>query len=112
MPPSSLRKGSIDELLATLNANQRTAVDWKGKPLLVLAGPGSGKTLVLTLRVAELLRKSKGKRFKVLGLTFTNKAATEMRERVEDLVPEAADRTLLTTFHSFEADILRKNGSH
>jgi DNA helicase II / ATP-dependent DNA helicase PcrA len=112
MPRSSLQKGSIDELLATLNANQRRAVDWQGKPLLVLAGPGSGKTLVLTLRVAELLRKSKGKRFKVLGLTFTNKAATEMRERVEDLVPEAADRTLLTTFHSFAADILRQHGSH
>ena len=112
MPPLSLQRSSVDELIATLNANQRAAVEWKGKPLLVLAGPGSGKTLVLTLRIAELLRKSKGKRFKVLGLTFTNKAATEMRERVEDLVPEAANRTLLTTFHSFAADILRQHGSH
>lgn len=95
-----------------LNENQRIAIDWNEGPLLVLAGPGSGKTRVLTMRVAKLLADSPGKRFRVLGLTFTNKAAAEMRTRVEQLVPDCRERVLLTTFHSFCADILRQHGSH
>lgn len=95
-----------------LNSNQLEAVQWSRGPLLVLAGPGSGKTLVLTLRIARLLKESPEKRFRVLGLTFTNKAAAEMRTRIEQLVPAAAERTLLTTFHSFAADVLRQHGSH
>lgn len=98
--------------LESLNANQRLAVEWDESPLLVLAGPGSGKTRVLTMRVAKLILDSPGKRFRVLGLTFTNKAAAEMRQRVEELVPDCSDRVLLTTFHSFCADILRQHGSH
>jgi len=96
----------------SLNASQRTAVLWNEGPLLVLAGPGSGKTRVLTLRIAHLLAESVGKRFRVLGLTFTNKAAAEMRTRVEQLIGNQTDRALLTTFHSFSADILRQHGSH
>ena len=95
-----------------LNENQRIAIDWNEGPLLVLAGPGSGKTRVLTMRVARLLADSPGKRFRVLGLTFTNKAAAEMRTRVEQMVPDCRERVLLTTFHSFCADILRQHGSH
>jgi len=95
-----------------LNINQRQAVEWDRGPLLVLAGPGSGKTLVLTLRIARLIRASKGKRFRILGLTFTTKAASEMKERVDQLVPEATDRVSLSTFHSFSAEILRQHGSH
>ena len=95
-----------------LNENQRIAIDWNEGPLLVLAGPGSGKTRVLTMRTARLLADSPGKRFRVLGLTFTNKAAAEMRSRVEEMVPDCCDRVLLTTFHSFCADILRQHGSH
>jgi len=98
--------------LRSLNANQRLAVEWEESPLLVLAGPGSGKTRVLTIRVARLILGSQGKHFRVLGLTFTNKAAAEMRQRMEELVPDCRDRTLLTTFHSFCADILRQHGSH
>ena len=98
--------------LDTLNANQRLAVEWNGGPLLVLAGPGSGKTRVLTMRVAKLILDAPEKRFRVLGLTFTNKAAAEMRTRVEQMVPECRERVLLTTFHSFCADILRQHGSH
>ncbi|MHB8202077.1 MAG: ATP-dependent helicase [Desulfomonilaceae bacterium] len=98
--------------LESLNFNQRLAVEWNNGPLLVLAGPGSGKTRVLTMRVAKLITESPCKRFRVLGLTFTNKAAAEMRQRVEDLVPACRDRVLLTTFHSFCADILRQHGSH
>jgi DNA helicase-2/ATP-dependent DNA helicase PcrA len=98
--------------LQSLNENQLAAVEWLNGPLLVLAGPGSGKTRVLTFRIARLVEASVGKHFKVLALTFTNKAAAEMRERVESLVPNASERTLLTTFHSFAADILRQHGHH
>lgn len=96
----------------SLNDNQRRAVFWGDGPLLVLAGPGSGKTRVLTMRVARLLKDSRGKRFKVLALTFTSKAAAEMRERVDTLVPIDRERALLTTFHSFAADVLRQHGHH
>jgi DNA helicase II / ATP-dependent DNA helicase PcrA len=95
-----------------LNTNQLLAVEWTEGPLLVLAGPGSGKTRVLTMRVAKLVLDSPEKRFRVLGLTFTNKAAGEMRQRVEELVPDCRGRVLLTTFHSFCADILRQHGIH
>jgi DNA helicase-2/ATP-dependent DNA helicase PcrA len=98
--------------LDSLNDNQRAAVLWTEGPLLVLAGPGSGKTRVLTLRVARILSTTPAKRFRVLGLTFTNKAAAEMRTRVEQLVGDQTDRSLLTTFHSFSADVLRQHGNH
>lgn len=98
--------------LVPLNDNQRQAISWHGDPLLVLAGPGSGKTLVLTMRIARLLLESPEKHFRILGLTFTNKAAAEMRSRVLSFVPNNEDRFLLTTFHSFAADILRQHGSH
>ena len=98
--------------LQDLNENQLSAVKWSKGPLLVLAGPGSGKTLVLTLRIAELIRRSRDKRFRILALTFTNKASVEMRDRVNEVVSDGADRALLTTFHSFAADILRQHGSH
>jgi len=107
-----LQPSEIESALTSLNTNQRSAVEWHGGPLLVLAGPGSGKTLVLTLRVAQLLKASPTKRFRVLGLTFTNKAAAEMRTRVDQLVPNAPERAMLTTFHSFAADLLRQHGSH
>ncbi|WP_419805949.1 ATP-dependent helicase [Terriglobus sp.] len=98
--------------LNTLNENQRRAVEWTEGPLLVLAGPGSGKTSVLAYRIAHLLEASPEKRFRVLGLTFTNKAAIEMRERVYGILPGGSERALLTTFHAFAADVLRQHGSH
>ncbi len=78
-----------------LNENQRAAVDWNEGPLLVLAGPGSGKTLVLTLRAARLLQADADA--SVLALTFTNNAADEMRERLDKLMGGHADRAHLCT---------------
>ena len=73
--------------LSTLNERQLEAALWDDGPLLVLAGPGSGKTTVLTKRIARLLEQTSGDHFRVLALTFTNKAAAEMRNRIESLVP-------------------------
>ena len=94
----------------SLNENQRRAVEWRDGPLLVLAGPGSGKTAVLTLRLARLLEEDDGAA--ALGLTFTNKAAAEMRERVDHILGEHTDRAQLCTFHKFAADVLGQHGSH
>ena len=98
--------------LSGLNDNQRQAVEWQGSRLLVLAGPGSGKTRVLTTRIARIIDTSPGKKFRVLGLTFTTKAADEMRSRARVLVPSAGARISLGTFHALAADILRQHGSH
>ena len=98
--------------MKSLNANQREAAEWNDGPMLVLAGPGSGKTLVLTMRVARLIQESPESRFKVLGLTFTTKAADEMRSRVAQRLGLEAQRAHLTTFHSFAAAVLRQHGSY
>jgi len=100
------------DLFERLNPNQRAAAEWGMGPLLVLAGPGSGKTATLTARVGRLIQESEDESFRILCLTFTRKAAAEMRERLLTLVPHAKDRVLLTTFHSFATDILRQHGSH
>jgi DNA helicase-2/ATP-dependent DNA helicase PcrA len=95
-----------------LNESQRDAVLWETGPVLVLAGPGSGKTRVLTCRIARLIAASPEARFRVLGITFTNKAAGEMRQRIDSMLVQGRDRVTLTTFHSFAAEILRQHGSH
>lgn len=94
-----------------LNANQRQAVKWNEGPLLVLAGPGSGKTAVLTLRIANLIMSSPEEGFRILGLTFTVKAASEMQSRIRELIGEESRRIKLCTFHSFCTDLLRQHGS-
>lgn len=98
--------------ISSLNENQREAVIWDKGPLLVLAGPGSGKTRVLTSRIARILEQSAGQHFRILALTFTNKAAAEMRSRVEKLVPSELGRVRLTTFHSYAAELLQQHGAH
>ncbi|WAC06806.1 MAG: ATP-dependent helicase [Thermodesulfobacteriota bacterium] len=95
-----------------LSPIQRQAAEWADGPLLVLAGPGSGKTKVLTCRIARLLESTLDENFRVLGLTFTNKAADEMRSRVANFVPGQEERLFLGTFHSFCADVLRLHGTH
>ena len=79
---------------------------------MVLAGPGAGKTLVLTTRVARILESAPHRNFRVLALTFTTKAADEMRARVQTMIPNLVDRTVIGTFHSFCAKLLRQHGSH
>jgi len=96
-----------------LNDLQRDAGTWDRGPVLVLAGPGSGKTRVLATRIIRLVEASAGEAFRILGLTFTTKAAAEMRSRVtEQAAPEEQHRVRLTTFHSFCGDILRQHGNH
>ena len=91
---------------------QRKAVEWDGGPLLVLAGPGSGKTRVLTCRVARLLEASPNEHFRILALTFTNKAAHEMKTRIAALAPGSEERAEINTFHGFCAQLLRQHGVH
>ena len=98
--------------LSTLNDNQREAVNWRDGPILILAGPGSGTTQVLTYRIASILEETPDKYFKVLGLTVTNRAAAEMHERIASLVPRARSRIRIKTFHSFLEALLRQHGSH
>ncbi len=98
--------------LAELSEIQRTAAEWGDGPALVLAGPGSGKTRVLTARIARLLHESQPRKFRVLALTFTTKAANEMKERVQLLVPDQVERCFIGTFHAFCATVLRQHGSH
>ena len=98
--------------LDTLNENQRQAAEWLNGPLLVLAGPGSGKTAVLTLRIANLIRNNPDETYRILGLTFTVKAANEMQKRIQELLGENNRRVQVRTIHSFCTDILRQHGSH
>ena len=102
----------LDVALAELTPIQRRAVDWAEGALLVLAGPGSGKTRVLTCRIARLLQSSPDDRFGILALTFTNRAANEMASRVSTLAPGLQARANICTFHNFCAQVLRQHGVH
>ncbi len=102
------RRSRREELLAGLNPPQREAVVHAGAPLLVVAGAGSGKTRVLTRRIAWLISERGAHPGSVLAITFTNKAAAEMKQRVEDLVGRRARVMWVSTFHSACVRILRK----
>ncbi|MGQ0837601.1 DNA helicase PcrA [Actinokineospora sp.] len=95
-------------LLDDLNDQQRRAVEHIGSPLLVVAGAGSGKTRVLTRRIAYLLAERSVHPGQVMAITFTNKAAAEMKERVADLVGRRANAMWVSTFHSMCVRVLRR----
>lgn len=97
--------------LKSLTEAQRRAVLWQEGSMLVLAGPGSGKTRVLTTRVARIINDSPEKAFRVLALTFTNRAADEMRSRVQ-LICDEPVRASMGTFHSFCMQMLQQHGAH
>ena len=97
-----------DELTRDLNPAQRRAVTHSGSPLLIIAGAGSGKTRVLTRRIAHLIATRRARPGEILAITFTNKAAAEMRERVTALVGPAGERMWVSTFHSACVRILRR----
>ena len=108
-PARGAREDPGRNLLAGLDAEQRRAVETLAGPLLVVAGPGSGKTRTLTRRIAYLVTHRSVPPEQCLAITFTRRAAGEMRERLRDLLPGEWERIALHTFHSLGLAILREN---
>ncbi len=100
---------NYDDEYRKLNSQQRLAVDTIEGPLLVVAGPGTGKTQLLSMRVANILKKTDTYPGNILCLTFTNKAASNMRERLVSLIGSDAHSVQVKTFHGFAADIMSEN---
>ena len=98
------------EFLSSLNTNQRQAVEHTQGPVLVVAGPGSGKTRVITSRIANLIINNNVHAYQIAALTFTNKAAKEMKHRIEEIIPNTNNNMFVGTFHSFCALVLRRDG--
>ena len=101
---------SAQELVGDLNPQQAEAVQYRGQALLIGAGAGSGKTRVLTRRIAWILSQFGAWPSQILAITFTNKAAAEMRERLGSLIGPVAQRMWVSTFHSACVRILRRDG--
>ncbi|MQA12508.1 MAG: DNA helicase PcrA [Pseudonocardiaceae bacterium] len=106
--PQSEDSGRSAELLGDLNPQQRAAVEHRGSPLLIVAGAGSGKTRVLTRRIAYLLGERRVTPGQIMAITFTNKAAAEMKARVAELVGRRANAMWVSTFHSMCVRVLRR----
>src|ERR1700722_9581699 len=117
MPTSAQpKKSTFEERYATLNPEQREAVDTLVGPVMVIAGPGTGKTEILTMRIANILRGGAGKNKnsetapeRILALTFTEAGAVNMRRRLAELVGQVAYRVEISTFHGFANRIIRDN---
>src|SRR5262245_30879148 len=100
---------AADRILAGLNEGQRVAVTHDAGPLLIVAGAGTGKTTVITRRIAWLIGERKARPDEILALTFTDKAAAEMEERVDTLVPYGYVDVEISTFHAFGDRVLREH---
>ena len=113
-PESPVQKpnASAERLVTGLNQSQAEAVLHRGGPLLIVAGAGSGKTRVLTHRIGHLLATGDARPHEFLAITFTNKAAAEMRERIGELVGPDAAKMWISTFHSSCVRILRREAKH
>src|SRR5262247_57496 len=98
-----------DRVLDGLSERQREAVLHGEGPLLIIAGAGTGKTTVLTRRIAWLISTKRARPEEILALTFTEKAAAEMAERVDQLIPYGYAETRISTFHAFGDQVLRDN---
>ncbi len=101
-----------ENLLDNLSERQQEAVTHAEGPLLIVAGPGSGKTRVMAHRVAYLVKENGVPPWKILAVTFTNKAARELRDRCERLVGSGSSELQVRTFHGFCARVLRSDGEH
>ena len=97
--------------LKDLNEEQRRAVLTTDGPILVLAGAGSGKTKVLTTKIAYLIEECGIPPYNILAITFTNKAAGEMKNRLLNLIGDKANDSQISTFHSFGVKIIRENAT-
>lgn len=104
--------GKFDEVYKGLNPGQRKAVDAIDGPVLVLAGPGTGKTQLLSARVANILTKTDTDANNIVCLTFTVNAANNMRERLRSMIGPDANHVVIKTFHSLAADIIASNPEH
>jgi DNA helicase-2/ATP-dependent DNA helicase PcrA len=111
VPPNESLQADVDALLAGLNPPQQEAVTHGEGPLLIFAGAGSGKTRVLTVRIAHLIATHRVWPDRLLAVTFTNKAAREMRARVEALVGEGARKMWVGTFHATAVKVLRREAA-
>src|SRR5450759_2082405 len=106
--PAEVASGGIEGLLDGLNPDQRRAVTHGEGPLLVVAGAGTGKTQVITRRIAWLIATRRARQSEILALTFTDKAAEEMQARVDQLVPYGYTDAAVSTFHAFGDRIVRE----
>ncbi len=108
---NDIHNSSNDDILESLNTDQKEAVKYLDSPLLIIAGAGSGKTKVITNKIAYLIREKNLAPYNILGVTFTNKAAAEMKERAQTLTGIDAKYFNISTFHSLGLRILRESGA-